>query len=64
VIGVADEIGNGDTCRVVAGSHAGKSGIVEDRNLSKAGHVTITVRQADGVRFKTLAKNVTVAPLG
>jgi len=51
-------IANGIACRVVKGTHAGKSGIVEDRNLSKTGHVTITVRQADGVRFKTLARNV------
>lgn len=58
--GAADEIANGDFCRVVAGSHAGKSGIVQDRNVSKTGHVTITVEQADGVRLKTLAKNVAV----
>ena len=43
---------------VVNGTHAGKSGIVRDRNTSKTGHVTITVEQADGVRFKTLARNV------
>ena len=36
----------------------GKSGFVEDRNTSKTGHVTITVRQDSGVRFKTLARNV------
>lgn len=52
------EIQNGDQVRVTAGTHAGKAGIVEDRNVSKTGAVTITVRQADGVRFKTLAKNV------
>jgi ribosomal protein S4E len=51
-------IANGMSCRVVKGTHAGKSGTVEDRNLSKTGHVTITVRQADGNRFKTLARNV------
>jgi ribosomal protein S4E len=51
---------NGDSCDVVGGSHAGKSGIVEDRTLSKTGAVTITVRQANGERFKTLAKNVAV----
>ena len=34
-------------------------GVVEDRaHVSKAGHVTISVRQDDGVRFKTLAKSV------
>ena len=52
------EIRNGDYCTVVAGTHAGKSGTVEDRKISKTGHVTITVRQDDGVRFKTLARNV------
>ena len=51
---------NGDACTVTGGAHAGKSGVVEDRNLSKTGHVTITVRQADGECFKTLARNVLV----
>ncbi len=57
---MADEAGiaNGMACLVVKGTHAGKSGTVEGRKLSKTGHVTITVRQADGVRFKTLARNV------
>jgi len=47
-------------CRVVDGTHAGKSGIVRDMKTSKTGHVTITVVQADGERFKTMAKNVVV----
>jgi ribosomal protein S4E len=51
---------NGDPCKVLAGTHAGKSGTVEDLNVSVAGHVTITVRQKNGVRFKTLGKNVVV----
>ena len=51
------EIENGDRCRVVAGTHKGKSGLVQDKNFSKSGNVTITVRQDDGVRFKTLARN-------
>jgi ribosomal protein S4E len=51
-------IRDGDHCLAVAGTHAGKSGIVEDAKLSATGHRTITVRQADGVRFKTLARNV------
>jgi len=38
--------------------HAGKSGIVRDLHTSKTGHVTITVVQPGGERFKTLAKNV------
>jgi ribosomal protein S4E len=53
-----DHIVDGLACRVVKGTHAGKSGTVEDRKPSKTGHVTITVRQADGERFKTLARNV------
>ena len=53
-----DDVNNGDRCVVVAGTHRGKSGTVEDRNVSKGGNVTISVRQADGVRFKTLARSV------
>jgi ribosomal protein L24 len=53
-------IKNGDYCEVVAGTHKGKSGTVEDRNTSKTGAVTITVRLADNDRVKTLAKNVVV----
>lgn len=52
------DVQDGDDCDVVAGTHKGKSGRVEDRKVSKTGHVTITVRQADGERFKTLARNV------
>lgn len=55
---MATDIGNGDRCEVVAGTHAGKTGVVEDRNTSKTGHITITVRQDSGVCFKTLARNV------
>ena len=54
----APEVRNGVRCMVVAGTHAGKVGIVNDRNMSKTGHATITVDQDDGARFKTLAKNV------
>jgi ribosomal protein S4E len=49
---------NGDRCAVIAGTHAGKSGIVEDLKTSKTGHATITVRQDNGICFKTLARNV------
>jgi len=49
---------NGDRCVVVGGAHKGKAGLVQDRNVSKGGNVTITVRQDDGTRFKTLARNV------
>ena len=56
-----DRIVDGLACRVVKGTHKGKSGTVEDLKLSKTGHVTITVRQPDGERFKTLARNVVPA---
>jgi ribosomal protein S4E len=52
---------DGSRCRVVAGTHQGKVGTVADRKLSKTGQVTITVRQDDGVCFKTLARNVSPA---
>ena len=51
---------DGDRCSVVGGTHAGKSGVVRDIHSSKTGHVTITVVQPNGERFKTLAKNVVV----
>ncbi len=54
------EIQNGDYCRVVAGTHRGKTGWVQDKNMSKTGHITITVLQTNGVRFKTLGKNVEI----
>jgi len=50
----------GDQCIVVSGTHVGKSGIVRDINKSRIGHITITVEQKNGVRFKTLGKNVVV----
>ena len=50
---------DGDQCQVVKGTHAGKYGTVRDINTSKTGHVTITVVQKNGERFKTLARNVT-----
>lgn len=49
---------DGDACRVIKGTHKGKSGKVTDIHLSKTGHMTITVVQANGDRFKTLARNV------
>jgi len=52
---------DGASCQVVGGTHAGKSGKVTDIKTSKTGHVTITVVQKGGVRFKTLAKNVVVS---
>ncbi len=54
------KITDGAKCKVIGGTHAGKSGRVRDINTSKTGHVTITVVQVNGVRFKTLAKNVEI----
>ena len=51
---------DGDQCKVIGGTHTGKSGTVRDINTSKTGHITITVEQKNGVRFKTLGKNVVV----
>ncbi|MBC7400972.1 MAG: KOW motif-containing protein [Mucilaginibacter sp.] len=47
-------------CKVVAGTHKGKSGTITDINTSKTGHITITVVQANGDRFKTLGRSVVV----
>ena len=52
---------DGDECLVVSGTHKGKSGTVRDVNTSKTGHITITVVQKNGDRFKTLARNVVKA---
>ncbi|MDB5669710.1 MAG: ribosomal protein [Alphaproteobacteria bacterium] len=57
-----EAVKNGDRCLVTGGTHIGKSGRVEDRRTSKTGHVTITVRQDSGERFKTLARNAAVQP--
>jgi ribosomal protein S4E len=54
------DVKDGDRCTVVAGRHAGKSGVVQDSHMSKSGHLSISVCQDDGVRFKTLAKSVVV----
>lgn len=54
------QLKDGDQCKVTGGTHTGKSGTVRDLNTSKTGHITITVEQKNGVRFKTLGKNVVV----
>jgi len=54
------QLKDGDQCKVIGGTHTGKSGTVRDINTSKTGHITITVEQKNGVRFKTLDKNVVV----
>jgi ribosomal protein S4E len=51
---------DGMRCRVIGGSHAGKSGTVANIKTSKTGHVTLTVTQANSERSKTLARNVAV----
>jgi ribosomal protein S4E len=51
---------DGDACVVIAGTHKGKRGTVRDLKISKTGHLTITVVQANGERFKTLGRNVAV----
>jgi len=56
----ANQLRDGARCKVIAGTHEGKSGVVRDVHRSKTGHVTVTVVQASGARFKTLAKNVRV----
>lgn len=56
----SQKIKDGDKCKVIAGTHVGKEGVIKDINTSKTGAITITVLQADGGRFKTLAKNVEV----
>jgi ribosomal protein S4E len=56
----AKKLKDGNLCKVVAGTHAGKMGTVRDINTSKTGHITITVLQKNGERFKTLGKNVVV----
>ena len=58
----SSKLRDGDRCAVVAGTHKRKAGTVRDIKTSKTGHVTITVVQANGERFKTLAKNVEVKP--
>ena len=54
------ELKDGDECQVIAGTHSGKNGMVTDIKKSKTGQITITVVQKNGVRFKTLGKNVVV----
>lgn len=57
---IAIDIIDGAKCKVIGGVHAGKSGTIRDIKTSKTGHVTVTVVQSSGERFKTLAKNIVV----
>lgn len=61
-LSAAGKVKDGNYCRVVRGTHVGKSGTVHDINTSKTGQVTITVKQSKVERFKTLARNVLVQP--
>jgi ribosomal protein S4E len=55
-----DQLRDGARCKVIGGTHAGKTGTVHDIKTGKTGHVSITVKQPNGARFKTLAKNVVI----
>lgn len=55
-----ENLKNGVQCQVIKGTHTGKSGTVLDLNTSITGHITITVEQKNGVKFKTLGRNVIV----
>lgn len=37
-----NKLTDGDQCKVIGGTHIGKTGIVRDINTSKTGHITIT----------------------
>lgn len=54
------DLNDGVFCKVIAGTHKGKEGTVHDIKTSKSGEITITVKQDDGVRFKTLARSVEI----
>lgn len=56
----AKKLEDGAQCKVIGGTHEGKSGTVTDIKTGKTGHVSITVVQSDGTRVKTLTKNVTI----
>ena len=58
----SSKLSDGTRCKVIGGTHKGKSGTVRDIKTGATGHVSITVVQASGERFKTLAKNVSVEP--
>lgn len=57
----AKQLKDGDFGTVTAGTHKGKAGIIRDINTSKTGHITVTVVQENGVRFKTLGRNIKIS---
>lgn len=57
--GIPNRVVEGAKVKVVGGTHAGKHGVASDFKAGKTfGQTSITVTQDDGMRFKTLAKNV------
>jgi len=48
---ISEKLRDGDQCKVIEGTHAGKSGTVRDVHTSKTGHITITVEQNNGVQL-------------
>ncbi len=56
--GQAITLKDGISCKVISGTHKGKNGIVKDIHTSKTGQITLTVVQSNGVRFKTLGRNI------
>ena len=55
---ITKKLKDGAKCKIIAGTHMGKLGLVQNIHKSKTGHITITVLQKNGIRFKTLGKNV------
>ena len=55
-----NKLKDGARCKVIGGTHEGKSGVVRNIKTGKTSHVSITVVQSGGVKFKTLAKNVAI----
>jgi hypothetical protein len=58
-----DKPRDGAECKVIGGTHKGKTGIVRDIKTGKTGYVSITVVQRNGDKFKTLAQNVEIQKL-
>jgi len=54
------DLKDGVFCKVMAGTHKGKKETLHDIKTSKSGEITITLKQDDGLRFKTLARSVEI----
>jgi ribosomal protein S4E len=59
-VNAAKKLKDGVRCKVIGGTHEGKHGIVRDIKTGKTGHISITVVQPNGVKLKTLAKNIAI----